>query len=442
MRNLGVNYHFKRDSGILEPMIDVEKESTKPEYAILVGRTDDRLLSDEDVVRELASLAETAGLTVAGSLVLRRNEPAPKFGMGSGKASEIAAFAREHDAEQIVFDFEISPTQQRNWEEMTKVTCLDRQEIIIRIFGNRAITREAVLQVELAKLEYSLPRLAHTYEALSRQRGGRYGTKGSGETQLELDKRAIMTKIAMIKKELQVVRTDRATRRKRRDSIPMPSCAIVGYTNVGKSSLLNALTGAGVLSEDKLFATLDPTTRRFNLPTGRTILLTDTVGFIKNLPHSLVDAFHATLEEAALANAVLIVLDAADPEIAVQLRTTNEVLAEVEVSEQPAILILNKIDRLDEFSRARLRAEYPEAVMISARTQEGFDEFIKRMDALLSGDEHRYRLPASRSDLVAFAHREGSVIDITYEDDAIVLTARTSGRLAAVLGEFETHGTD
>jgi len=418
-------------------MIDVEKESTKPVYAVLVGRTEERSVSDTDAVRELASLAETAGFVVSGSIVLRRFEPAPKFGMGSGKASEIAAFAKEHDAEQIVFDFEITPTQQRNWEELTKITCMDRQEVIIQIFGNRAITREAVLQVELAKLEYSLPRLAHTYEALSRQRGGRYGTKGSGETQLELDKREVMNHIAQIKKELGVVRSERANRRKQREKVPVPSCAIVGYTNVGKSSLLNALTGAGVLSEDKLFATLDPTTRRFKLPTGRTILLTDTVGFIRNLPHSLVDAFHATLEEAAFADAVLLVLDASDPEIAVQYRTTREVLAEVGASDQPCLLVLNKIDRLDQAERERLASAYPGSVMISARTQQGFGEFIKLMDAIVSGDEHRYRLPSNRSDLVAFAHREGSVIDVTYEDEWVLLRARTSGRLAAALGEFE-----
>lgn len=420
-------------------MIDVEKESTKPVYAIIIGRTEDRNLSDDEVIREMSNLAETAGLLVTGTIVLRRYDPSPKFGMGSGKAEEIAALAKEKEAEQIVFDFEITPTQQRNWEELTQITCVDRQEIIIRIFGNRAITREAVLQVELAKLEYSLPRLAHTYEALSRQRGGRFGTKGSGETQLELDKRAIMNRIALMKKELVIVRTDRANRRKRREKVPVPSCAIVGYTNVGKSSLLNALTGAGVLTEDKLFATLDPTTRRYNLPTGRNILLTDTVGFIRNLPHSLVDAFHATLEEAAFADAVLIVLDASDPEIAVQLKTTMEVLAEVDAATQPSLLILNKLDRLDEFSRSRLQASYPEAVMISAQTKEGFPEFISRLDALLSGDIHSYCLPLTRSDLVAFAHREGSVLDVLYEETGIILRARTSGRLAAALQEFEIH---
>lgn len=420
-------------------MIDIEKEETRLPVAVLVGRTEDRLCSDEDAVRELSSLADTAGFAVAGSIVLRRIDPSPKFGMGSGKADEIAAFASNLEADFIIFDFEIAPTQQRNWEKHTSLTCIDRQELIIRIFAGRAMTREAVLQVELARLEYSLPRLAHTYEALSRQRGGRYGTKGSGETQLELDRRSVMNRIALIKKELTVVRSDRATRRKRRDRIPVPSCAIVGYTNVGKSTLLNAMTGAGVLSEDKLFATLDPTTRRFSLPTGRTVLLTDTVGFIRNLPHSLVDAFHATLEEAAFADAILLILDASDPEIAMELATTREVLSEVGATTQPVLLVINKVDRVDEFAREKLVAEYPDAVMISAKTQEGFKAFIDRMEALLSGDERRYRIPANRSDLVAYAHREGSVISVEYADDFVFLTARTGGRLASALGEFEIH---
>jgi len=420
-------------------MIDLEGESNKPILALLVGKTDDKAMTDADCVRELSSLAETAGLTVAGTVVLRRFEPAPKFGMGTGKAAEIAALAKELEAEQIVFDFEISPTQQRNWDELSGITCLDRQELIIRIFAGRARTREAVLQVELARLEYSLPRLAHTYTALSRQRGGRYGTKGSGETQLELDRRTVLDRISLIKKDLVVVRRDRATQRKRRERVPVPSCAIVGYTNVGKSSLLNALTGAGVLSEDKLFATLDPTTRRFNLPTGRPILLTDTVGFIRNLPHGLIDAFHATLEEAAFADAILLVLDASDPEIAMQLNTTREVLGEVGAGDRPVMLVLNKMDLVDDFTRARLVSEYSDAVPISAQTKEGFEEFVKRIDILLSGDERRYLLPPSRSDLVAFAHREGSALEVRYLDDAIELRARTSGKLAVALEEFLAH---
>lgn len=417
-------------------MIDIEEENRKPVSVYLVGRCEDRAVSDRDVLRELSSLAETAGLTPAGGTVLRRYEPSPKFGMGAGKASELIESAKSADAEQIVFDFEITPSQQRNWEKESGLTCLDRQEVIIKIFAARALTREAVLQVELARLEYSLPRLAHTYEALSRQRGGRYGTKGSGETQLELDRRSVMNRIALIKSELKTVRSERATQRKRRERVPVPSCAIVGYTNVGKSSLLNALTGAGVLSEDKLFATLDPTTRRFALPTGRTILLTDTVGFIRNLPHSLVDAFHATLEEAAFADAVLLVLDASDPDIEQHLATTRQVLSEVGADVRPQLLVVNKCDKIDQFERARLASLYPGAVFISARTREGFDEFVEKVESLVSGDEKTYRLPLDRQDLVAFAHREGSVLEVSWEDSCIKLRAKVSGKLASSLEPF------
>ena len=212
-------------------MIDLEAEGSRPRRALLVGRTEDKALSDHDALRELSSLVKTAGLTVAGTIVLRRNEPSAKFGMGSGKAEEISLQAQELDADEIVFDFEISPTQQRNWDSLTGKTCLDRQEVIIRIFAARAITREAVLQVELARMEYSLPRLTHAHEYLSRQRGGAFGNKGSGETQLELDRRGVMNRIALVKKELKAVRKDRATMRKRRERVPVPSCAIVGYTN-------------------------------------------------------------------------------------------------------------------------------------------------------------------------------------------------------------------
>lgn len=420
-------------------MIDVEKPEETLMRVLLVGRTENRLVSDRDAVSELSGLVKTAGMKPVATVVLRRNEPSSKFGMGSGKAAEIVSAAQDAEVQGIVFNFELSPTQQRNWEKLSDLVCYDRQEIIILIFADRAMTREAVLQIDLARLVYSLPRLAHTYTALSQQRGGQYGSKGSGEKQLELDRRTILEKITQIRRELLTVQQDRSTMRKRRERAELASCAIVGYTNAGKSTLLNTLTGAGVLTEDKLFATLDPTTRRFDLPTGRTVLLIDTVGFIHELPHTLIDAFRATLEEAAFASAVIIVLDAADPNIQMQHETALGVLEEIGARSQPSLLVLNKADLLDEFTRARLVSDYPDAVMISAKTQEGFDGFAAALENLVAGTKKQYRFPLSRGDLVAMLHREGSVLVVKYEDDHIMVEAKTDGRLESMLKEFEFH---
>jgi len=420
-------------------MIELKVEEQKPIRAYLVGRADDqhdKNKEDLSILHEISSLAETAHLVPVGGLVLRRNEPAPKFGIGSGKAHEIIQKAQELEADQLIFDFEISPTQQRNWEKESKITCIDRHELIITIFAQRAMTREAVLQVELARLQYTLPRLAHTYEALSRQRGGRYGTKGAGETQLELDRRTILQRIALLKKELIAVRKERATQRKRRERIPVPTCAIVGYTNVGKSSLLNALTGAGVLSEDKLFATLDPTTRRFILPTGKKILLTDTVGFIRNLPHSLIDAFRATLEEAAFSDAVLVLLDASEPDIENHLETSKKVLAEIGVNESSIFYVFNKCDKITPFTRSSLETAHPQVLFVSAVTREGFPLLIQKLEKILSGNELTCAIPHDRQDLISLAHREASIIKIEYQEDYIFLCVKAGEKLARALEPF------
>ena len=420
-------------------MMDVDKEQGSSLPVLLVSRTENRVLSDREVVAEISGLVTTAGMQPVDIVVLRRFDPAPKFGMGTGKAEEIMHVAESCGAEAIVFEFEITPTQQRNWETLTGLTCFDRQEVIIRIFADRAMTREAVLQIELARLKYSLPRLAHTYSALSRQRGGRYGTRGGGETQLELDRRSILKKITRIQGELKEVRKDRSTQRKQRERVLVPSCAIVGYTNAGKSTLLNALTGADVLAEDKLFATLDPTTRRYDLPSGRKVLLTDTVGFVHDLPHTLIDAFRSTLEEASFATGVLMILDASDSNIHLQYDTSLAVLEEIGARSQPELIVLNKADLLDEHTRARLPVEFPGSVLISARTGEGFDAFAQLLEALVSGSEQEYLLPLDRGDLVARLHREGTVSKVDYRDDGILIRAGTDGRIAALLREYEYH---
>lgn len=301
---------------------------------------------DDDSGRELRGLVESLGAQIAGHEIISVRERKAKFGIGSGKAEELAEMAKAVEADCMVFDWNPSPSQQRNWEALSGLPVIDRQELIIRIFAERASTKEAALQVKLAELSYSLPRLTHKYIDLSRQRGGRYGTKGSGETLLETDRRQIEKRIDALKKELKQVVKNRQVQRKRRAQTGVPVCAIVGYTNAGKSSLLNALTGSKVLVEDKLFATLDPATRQFQPAPGMTALLTDTVGFIRNLPHSLINAFRSTLEEASLADLLIHVVDASDPQAAALCKTTIAVLGELGAGEVPAVIVLNKIDRL------------------------------------------------------------------------------------------------
>lgn len=379
-------------------MIEIEQETKAPIRAYLVsnptelnpGDTDASSLEstaeksvDVEAV-ELQGLIKTLGLVCCGVCQLTRLNPTPKYGMGSGKAEEICHRAKCADADCIIFDFELSPTHQRNWENLSHIPVYDRQEVIIRIFSSRARTREACLQVELAKLQYSLPRLAHSYGDMARQRGGRYGSKGSGETQLELDKRGVQLKISTIKKELEKVKKNRSTQRKRREKVPCPVCSLVGYTNAGKSSLLNTLTHTDVYEKDELFATLDPTTRRLYIEENLPILLTDTVGFIRNLPHTLIEAFSATLEEANYADVLLIVVDASDPSVWTQYQTTVQVLESIKVNIENAIVVVNKIDLVtDDFTREHLKKLFPLAVFTSTRTRDGLDLLKKRLKTLI-----------------------------------------------------------
>ena len=326
--------------------------------------------------RELEGLVDTLGLEIAGHETVQPRDRQPKFGMGSGKAEELAKKAAELEADCLVLDWEPSPSQQRNWEELAGIPVMDRQELIIRIFDGRAATREAELQVELAELVYRLPRLAHKYIDLSRQRGGRYGTRGAGETKLETDRRQIENKIHKLEKEIEAVAKQRQVQRRQRERQGLPVCAIVGYTNAGKSSLLNALTGASVLVEDKLFATLDATTRRFEPAPGMPVLLTDTVGFIRRLPHSLIKAFRSTLEEAVRASLLIHVLDASEfHAIDICHETTVSVLRELGAGEIPLITVLNKIDKLASPEQAQaLLSRFPQSLAVSAKTGIGLEE--------------------------------------------------------------------
>ncbi|MBO4386448.1 MAG: GTPase HflX [Treponema sp.] len=333
-------------------MIEVQQEEEKKARALLIGapqKVKGSISRQDAKPEELEGLVKTLGMETAGIVVLTRIEPTPAYGIGTGKAKEIAAKAKELFADCIIFDWEIDPTKQRNWEKLCSIPVFDRNEVILRIFASRAQTKEAVLQVELARLTYSLPRLSHMYGDLARQRGGSYGSKGSGETQLELDRRQTEDKIVQIKKELEQVTQTRRTQRKQRERNSFRNCALVGYTNAGKSSLLNALTGADVFVENKLFATLDPTTRKFSLGEGSTILLTDTVGFISNLPHTLINAFRSTLEEASFADLLLLVVDASDPECRKQYEQVVKVLGEIGADKIPRLVLLNKWDAVKSF---------------------------------------------------------------------------------------------
>lgn len=367
----------------MKKFYDVQAEEEKKTRAWLVGLP---LLENPSGLAELQGLIWTLGMEEAGQTILSRLDVQPAYGMGSGKAKEIRDAALLAQADCIIMDWELDPTKQRNWEKLCGVPVFDRQEVIIRIFASRAQTREAVLQVELARLEYSLPRLAHMYGDLARQRGGNYGAKGSGEKQLELDRRQTRLKIQQVKEELKKVRQNRATQRKRRQKIPLPALALCGYTNAGKSSLLNALTGSEALVENKLFATLDPLTRRMKCQESE-ILLTDTVGFISNLPHQLIDAFKSTLEEAALADALLIVLDSSDPNALEEAATVLKVLEQIGAGQKPRLVVLNKIDALESLGGegserllvqlAALKERFPDALEASAKSGAGLD-LIKR----------------------------------------------------------------
>jgi len=357
--------------------------------SFLVGIKDEKMrISEADsLLKELSRLADTLGLEVSATEIVHLRESNAKFGMGTGKAEELAQKAASLEVDCIVFDREISPSQQRNWEALTGIPVIDRQELIIQIFASRARTREAELQVRLAELIYSLPRLQHKYIDLSRQRGGRYGSRDSGETRLETDRRQVEKRIHRLEEQLKVLESQRQVQKKKRQRSGIPVCALVGYTNAGKSSILNVLTGAEVLAEDKLFATVDSTSRRLRLPLGTEVLLVDTVGFIRRLPHSLVKAFRSTLEEARCADLILNVLDASDPDAEIQYETTLSVLGELSAGEIPMITVLNKIDKVEsapDLPFAALLDRYPASVAVSAVKGSGLSELCAQTENFLA----------------------------------------------------------
>jgi len=390
----------------------------------------------------LRELVTTLGIGIQHEVQLPIRKPHAKFLLGSGKAEELIEQAKAHDCDVIVFDNELTPAQQRNWEQAAedKILVIDRQEVILDIFGKRAQTKEAVLQVELARLEYNLPRLKSAWTHLSRQRGGGSMQRDAGETQLELDQRMVRTQITRVKRELESVIQHRHVQRKKRMTVPVPTCAIVGYTNAGKSSLLNKLTNSDILAEDKLFATLDPTSRRCPLPSGQPLVITDTVGFVRNLPHRLVDAFKATLEEAVVSNFLVHVLDINSPEIEAHAETTLSVLRGLGADEKNIITVFNKVDDLwDEDTRLSLSFRYPDAYFVSAHSGEGIQALLERMEAIVESDFSQLRLliPHDRYDLVARLHREGGVRKEEARDDGTYIVGSVPERMLTSLEPYQ-----
>jgi len=427
-------------------MFEVRDKPQKVEKALLVRICFDKREEDESrsLLTELRELVNTLDIEVGDTELVRTRERHRKFLCGTGKAAEVSAHAREIGCDCIVFDNELAPNQLREWEEAADMTVIDREEVILDIFARRAQTKEARLQVELARMEYALPRMARMWVHLDREGGGGSGgsaaARGMGEQQIEVDRRLARKRIDRIKSDLEVVRKQRATQRKERQKRGAPHAAIVGYTNAGKSTLLNHLAGSEVLEADMLFATLDPTTRRIELPNGQELLLTDTVGFVRNLPHRLVEAFKATLEEAVLADFLVHVLDASDPELERLSGTTLEVMAELGAADKPVLTLLNKVDLVEDPARLSfLQAKYPEAVTISARTGAGIEALEQKFMEYLSRHVTRqhYKIPQHRGDLVSLLHTEAKVLNTAYEGNDVLVEALVSSEMDGRLRGME-----
>ena len=422
-------------------MFEVKEKPKKVERAFLLSviqRKEDEPEA-ESLLDELSELVENLSIVVKAKTIVRTRKTFPGHILGKGKCEQIYQQVQDLGCDVIIFDNEITPGQQRNWEELTKVLVIDRHEVILDVFADRAQTKEAVLQVRLARLEYSLPRLRRAWTHLDRQRGGGVTQRGEGEAQIELDQRMLRDKISSTKKEIIQVSSRRGTSRKKRKRIPLATVAIVGYTNAGKSTLLNQITGSNVLSENKLFATLDPTSRKANLPGGRTVILTDTVGFIRKLPHRLIDAFKATLEEALVADLLLHVVDFSCPEFEAHLNTTIEVLNELGSADKEVITVYNKIDQ-GELVMSRLRAQSltPQCVFVSCKTGEGMTELLSLVEQELnrSYETCRYKIPHHRYELVAKLREQGCVSSELTDESGIVIEASPRGKLKSLLKDY------
>jgi GTP-binding protein HflX len=426
----------------LEDVTEVEYRQLRLENVVLIGVYDRDAEDAENSLRELAALAETAGATVLDGLLQRRPHPDPSTYLGRGKVQELADIVAALQADTVVADTELAPSQRRALEDQVKVKVIDRTAVILDIFSQHAKSREGKAQVELAQLEYLLPRLRGWGESMSRQAGGQVGaggagmgSRGPGETKIELDRRRIHERMAKLRRQIKGFAPAREAKRANRDRFEVPSVAIAGYTNAGKSSLLNRLTRAGVLVQNQLFATLDPTVRRSTTPDGREFTLADTVGFVRNLPHQLVEAFRSTLEEVGNSDVVVHVVDGAHPDPAAQLATVRDVIGEVGARELPEIVVFNKSDVIDDDRRLLLRGLEPDAVFVSAHTGEGVDDLRQRIADLLPQWDVELDLlvPYDRGDVVSLAHERARVLDTEYEEDGTRIRLVATDRIARLL---------
>jgi GTP-binding protein HflX len=430
----------------LEDVTEVEYRQLRLENVVLIGVYSQGSVDDaENSMRELAALAETAGAVVLDGLLQRRPTPDPSTYFGSGKAEELRALVAAVGADTVIADTELAPSQRRALEDVVKVKVIDRTAVILDIFSQHAKSREGKAQVELAQLQYLLPRLRGWGDSMSRQAGGQVGgagagmgSRGPGETKIELDRRRINTRMAKLRKQIAGMKPARDTKRANRDRNSVPSVAIVGYTNAGKSSLLNRVTKAGVLVENALFATLDATVRKTETDQGQLYTLADTVGFVRNLPHQLVEAFRSTLEELADADVLVHVVDASHPDPAAQLATVHEVIAEVDASSIPEIVVFNKSDLASDDDRVVLRGLVPQGVFVSARTGEGVDELRRRVAELLPQPtiEVDLLVPFEHGEIVAMLHGGAKVLETSYVEEGTRVRALVTSEQEAQVQSY------
>lgn len=429
----------------LQDITDVEYRQLRLEKVVLIGVWGKGTVEEaENSLRELAALAETAGAQVLDALLQRRDQPDPASYLGKGKAQELRAVVAACGADTVIADTELAPSQRRNLEDIVKVKVVDRTAIILDIFAQHAKSREGKAQVELAQLEYLLPRLRGWGESMSRQAGGQVGggvgigSRGPGETKIELDRRRINTRMAKLRKQIKEMAPARDTKRASRSKNQVPSVAIAGYTNAGKSSLLNRITSAGVLVENALFATLDPTVRRTETSDGREYTLSDTVGFVRNLPHQLVEAFRSTIEEISQSDLVVHVVDASHPDPASQIQTVRDVLSEVEATDIKELVVFNKCDLIDDTEKLALRGMEPGCLLVSATTGEGMAELLQSIESLLPKPElfMKVLVPYSRGDLVSRIHSEGKVSKLEHRESGTYIETLVKPGLASELEVF------